>query len=136
MARLSPKRFHPSTYQKVQAKKTGPLRVLKWLCENAYLLELPSDLHFSPIFNVEDLCIYHGHQNDAESSATRWEEEEKKKKKEKEGCVPGRTVGGDSGERLAPCRRRAPCAPKRAFLKGRRLPSGEAPEGGVASPRA
>ena len=64
MARLSPKRFHPSTYQKVQAKKTGPLRVLKWLCENAYLLELPSDLHFSPIFNVEDLYIYHGHHND------------------------------------------------------------------------
>ncbi|RVW26657.1 RNA-directed DNA polymerase-like [Vitis vinifera] len=114
------------------------------------------NLHFSPIFNVEDLYIYHGHHNDvseeldlqlpptlsprpeieAESSATRWEEEEKKKKKEKEGCIPGRTVGGDSGERLAPCRRRAPCAPKRAFLKGRRLPSGEAPEGGVASPRA
>eukprot|EP00261_Vitis_vinifera_P039772 XP_019081015.1 PREDICTED: uncharacterized protein LOC109124002 isoform X1 [Vitis vinifera] len=32
--------------------------------ENAYLLELPSNLHFSPIFNVEDLYIYHGHHND------------------------------------------------------------------------
>ena len=32
--------------------------------ENAYLLELLSDLHFSPIFNVEDLYIYHGHHND------------------------------------------------------------------------
>ena len=32
--------------------------------ENAYLLELPSNLHFSPIFNVEDLHIYHGHHND------------------------------------------------------------------------
>ena len=34
------------------------------LVENAYLLELPSDLHFSLIFNVEDLYIYHGHHND------------------------------------------------------------------------
>ena len=52
----------------------------------------------------------------------------KEKEKEKEGCVPGRTVGGDSGERLARL--------SGAFLKGRRLPSGEAPEGGVTSPRA
>ncbi|RVW14689.1 Transposon Ty3-I Gag-Pol polyprotein [Vitis vinifera] len=56
-------RFHLSTYQKLQAKKMGPFRVLKWLGENAYLLELPSDLHFSPIFNVEDLFISHGHHN-------------------------------------------------------------------------
>ena len=64
MVRLRPKRFHLSTYQKLQAKKTGPFQVLKQLSENAYLLELPLDLHFSPIFNVEDLCIYHGHHND------------------------------------------------------------------------
>ena len=64
MIRLRPERFHPSTYQKLQAKKTGPFQVLKQLSENAYLLELPLDLHFSPIFNVEDLCIYHGHHND------------------------------------------------------------------------
>ena len=64
MVRLRPERFHSSTYQKLQAKKTSPFRVLKWLDENAYLLELPSDLHFSPIFNVEDLYIYHDHHND------------------------------------------------------------------------
>ncbi|RVW54072.1 Transposon Ty3-I Gag-Pol polyprotein [Vitis vinifera] len=64
MVRLRPERFHPSTYQKLQAKKAGPFRVLKRLGENAYLLELPSNLHFSPIFNVEDLHIYHGHHND------------------------------------------------------------------------
>ena len=63
MVHLRPERSHPSTYQKLQAKKMGPFRVLKWLGENAYLLELPLDLHFSPIFNVEDLCIYHGHHN-------------------------------------------------------------------------
>ena len=63
MVHLHPERFHPSTYQKLQAKKMGPFRVLKWLGENAYLLELPLDLHFSPIFNVEDLPIYHRHHN-------------------------------------------------------------------------
>ena len=42
----------------------GPFRVLKRLGENAYLWELPSNLHFSPIFNVEDLYIYHDHHND------------------------------------------------------------------------
>ena len=63
MVHLRPKIFHPSTYQKLQTKKTGPFRLLKRLGENAYLLELPSNLHFSPIFNVEDLCIYHSHHN-------------------------------------------------------------------------
>ena len=63
MVRPCPERFYPGTYQKLQAKKMGPFRVLKRLDENAYLLELPSNLHFSPIFNVEDLFIYYGHQN-------------------------------------------------------------------------
>ena len=64
MVHLRLERFHPDTYQKLQAKKMGPFRVLKQLGEKAYLLELPSDLHFSLIFNVEDLYIYHGHHND------------------------------------------------------------------------
>ena len=42
----------------------GPFQVLKRLGENAYLLELPLNLHFNQIFNVEDLYIYHGHHND------------------------------------------------------------------------
>ena len=29
------------------------------------MLKLPSDLHFSTIFNVQDLYAYHGHQNEA-----------------------------------------------------------------------
>ncbi|RVX19456.1 LINE-1 retrotransposable element ORF2 protein [Vitis vinifera] len=57
MVHLRPERFHPSTYQKLQAKKIGLLWVLKQLGENAYLLELPSKLHFNPIFNVEDLDL-------------------------------------------------------------------------------
>ena len=64
MVRLWIEIFHSSTYLKLQAKKTGPFWVLKRLGENAYLLELPLDLYFSPIFNVEDLYIYNGHHND------------------------------------------------------------------------
>ena len=64
MVRVRLEIFHPSTYLKLQAKETGPFRVLKRLGENAYLLELPLDLYFSPIFNVEDLYIYNGHHND------------------------------------------------------------------------
>ena len=59
MVHLRLERFHPDTYQKLQAKKMGLFRLLKRLGENAYLLELTSDLHFSPISNVEDLFIYH-----------------------------------------------------------------------------
>ena len=64
MVHLRPERFHPDTYQKLQAKKMGLFWVLKRLGENAYLLELTSDLHFSPKSNVEDFFIYHGHQNE------------------------------------------------------------------------
>ena len=64
MAHLRLERFHPSTYQMLEAKKMGPFQVLKRLGENAYLLKFLSNLHFSLIFNVEDLYIYHGHHND------------------------------------------------------------------------
>ena len=65
MVHLRPEKFHSSTYQKLQAKKMVPFLVLKWLGENAYSLKLPSKLHFSPIFNMEDQFVYHGHQNEA-----------------------------------------------------------------------
>ena len=65
MVRIRPKRFPSSTYQKLQPNRMGPFRVLKRLGENAYLLKLPLELHFSPIFNMEDLYAYHGHQNEA-----------------------------------------------------------------------
>ncbi|RVX09054.1 hypothetical protein CK203_013954 [Vitis vinifera] len=42
----------------------------------------------------------------------------KKKKKEEKEIVHGRAVGGDSGDRLTPCWRRAPCAPKRRLREG------------------
>ena len=50
MVSLYPKRFHSSTYKKLQTKKTCPFWILNRLGENAYLLELPLELHFSPIF--------------------------------------------------------------------------------------
>ena len=57
------KRFHLGTYQKLQAKKIGLFPVLKWLGEHVYLLKLSLELHFSLIFKMEDLFVYHDHQN-------------------------------------------------------------------------
>lgn len=42
------------TYNKFKLKKIGPLRILKALRPNAYLLNLPDDLKILPIFNVSD----------------------------------------------------------------------------------
>ena len=42
----------------------------------------------------------------------------KEEEKEKEERVPGRAIGGDSSDRLAPCWRRVPCAPKRRLREG------------------
>ncbi|BFG30068.1 hypothetical protein CerSpe_163420 [Prunus speciosa] len=38
----------------------GPYRILRKLGANAYLVELPSDVHISPIFNVSDLFPIRG----------------------------------------------------------------------------
>lgn len=55
--------FQPNIYQNLHSKKVGPFWVIKCLGESAYLLELPSKLRFNPIFNLEDLFAYCGHQD-------------------------------------------------------------------------
>ena len=49
---------------KASSYENGSISGTKWLGENAYLLEFPLELHFSLIFNVGDLFIYRGHQNE------------------------------------------------------------------------
>jgi hypothetical protein len=64
LIRIRPERFPKGVFQKLHQYRAGPFKILQQLGQNAYLLELPPDLHISPIFNVEDLTAYEGHLDD------------------------------------------------------------------------
>ena len=60
MVRVCPERFPKHSFKKLHARSMGPYRILRKLGANAYLVELPSDVHISPIFNISDLFPYRG----------------------------------------------------------------------------
>ncbi|XP_054809675.1 uncharacterized protein LOC129311378 [Prosopis cineraria] len=60
MARIHLERYPKHAFKKLHARATGPFRIIKKLGPNAYLLELPSDMAISPVFNVKDLMPYRG----------------------------------------------------------------------------
>jgi hypothetical protein len=64
LIRIRPERFPKGVFQKLHQRRVGPFKILQQLGQNAYLLELPPNLHISPIFNVEDLTAYEGHLDD------------------------------------------------------------------------
>ena len=48
------------TYNKLKMKKFGHCKILKKHDSgNAYEVELPDEMHISPIFNIADLIEYH-----------------------------------------------------------------------------
>ena len=55
MAYLKKEGFPKGTYNKLKLKNIGPCKVLRKFSANAYEIEIPSNLHISPIFNVSDL---------------------------------------------------------------------------------
>ncbi|XP_038695889.1 uncharacterized protein LOC119993050 [Tripterygium wilfordii] len=57
--RVNPARFPSGSIHKLHSRRAGPFAVLKRLGANAYLINLPPDLRFSPIFNVVDLTACH-----------------------------------------------------------------------------
>lgn len=57
---LSKARMQSDKPTKLQMKRVGPCRILAKYGENAYKVELPSDLAISPVFNVADLIMYKG----------------------------------------------------------------------------
>lgn len=59
LVRVRPKRFPHGTVKKLHARRTDPYRVLRRVGPNAYELNIPRDHGINPVFNVEDLTLYH-----------------------------------------------------------------------------
>ncbi|CAA7046444.1 unnamed protein product [Microthlaspi erraticum] len=56
---LTRDRMPAHAYNKLKAKKIGPLEVLERINDNAYRLRLPSDVRTSDVFNVKYFSRYH-----------------------------------------------------------------------------
>ena len=60
MVHLNKARLQKGIPTKLQIRRVGPCKVLAKYGENAYKIELPSDLGISPIFNVQDFLDFKG----------------------------------------------------------------------------
>ena len=56
---LTKDRFPVGTYNKLKARKIGPVEIVKRINDNAYKLKLPEDVYTSDVFNVKHLVPYH-----------------------------------------------------------------------------
>ncbi|GJW20649.1 putative reverse transcriptase domain-containing protein [Tanacetum coccineum] len=61
---LTKDRFSVGEYNKLSAKKIGPLENVEKINSNAYHLKLPSHIQCSDVFNVKHLLPYHGDSSD------------------------------------------------------------------------
>ncbi|GJV15141.1 putative reverse transcriptase domain-containing protein [Tanacetum coccineum] len=56
--------FPVGEYNKLSAKKIGPLEIVEKINSNAYRLKLPTHIRCSDVFNVKHLIPYHGDSSD------------------------------------------------------------------------
>ncbi|GJZ36601.1 hypothetical protein Tco_0582792 [Tanacetum coccineum] len=61
---LTKDRFLVGEYNKLSAKKIGPLEIVEKINSNAYRLKLPRHIRCSDVFNVKHLIPYHGDSSD------------------------------------------------------------------------
>jgi hypothetical protein len=69
MIRIRPEWYPRGVVQKLHHRSASPFAILKRLGPNAYHVDLPAHLPFSPIFNVEDLTTYVGHFEELASTS-------------------------------------------------------------------
>ena len=63
---LTEDRFSPGDYNKLSAKKIGPVEITEKINSNAYRLKLPSHLRTADVFNVKRLIPYCGDSSEDE----------------------------------------------------------------------
>nr|GEY33115.1 putative reverse transcriptase domain-containing protein [Tanacetum cinerariifolium] len=64
---LTKDHFTVGEYNKLSAKKIGPLEIMEKMNSNAYRLKLPSHIRCSDVFNVKHLLPYRGNSSDEDS---------------------------------------------------------------------
>ena len=63
---LTKDRFSVGEYNKLYARKFGPLEIIEKINPNAYRLKLPIHIRTTDVFNVKHLILYRGdHDKDA-----------------------------------------------------------------------
>ncbi|KAB5521600.1 hypothetical protein DKX38_025919 [Salix brachista] len=67
---LTKERFPVGEYNKLAAKKIGPLEVLEKINLNAYRLRLPSHIHTADVFNVKHLIPYSDDSSQVDTDCT------------------------------------------------------------------
>lgn len=60
MVHLKKERLQKGVPNKLQMRRIGPCSILANYGENAYKVDLPSDIGLSPVFNIADLVTYKG----------------------------------------------------------------------------
>jgi hypothetical protein len=63
-------RFSNLRKSKLMPRVAGPFKVLEKINDNVYKLELPPEFGVSPTFNISDLNIYLGEEDELESRMT------------------------------------------------------------------
>lgn len=69
--RLRKERLPMRAYHYPESRNTRPCKILKKLGSNAYVGELPDDLHISPIFNVANLFKFHTFDGNNKQATTK-----------------------------------------------------------------
>ncbi|KAI9174135.1 hypothetical protein LWI28_012455 [Acer negundo] len=65
---LTKDRFAVGEYNKLAAKKIGPLEIVEKINPNAYRLKLPSHIRTHNVFNVKHLIPFHGDSSDDDTA--------------------------------------------------------------------